>query len=32
MSGVAKVNVGERNILWIFTHRTVDFLRLYLWW
>jgi RND family efflux transporter MFP subunit len=32
MSGVAKVNVGKRNILWIFTHRTIDFLRLYLWW
>jgi hypothetical protein len=29
---VAKVNVGKRNLLWIFTHRTVDFLRLYLWW
>ncbi|MEA3416872.1 MAG: efflux RND transporter periplasmic adaptor subunit [Thermodesulfobacteriota bacterium] len=32
MSGVAKVNVGKRNIMWIFTHRTVDFLRLLLWW
>ena len=32
MSGVAKINVGTRNILWILTHRTVDFLRLYLWW
>jgi RND family efflux transporter MFP subunit len=32
MSGVAKVTVGKRNILWIFTHRTIDFLRLYLWW
>lgn len=32
MSGVAKVNVGDRNLLWILTHRTVDFLRLYFWW
>ncbi|MEQ1862684.1 MAG: HlyD family efflux transporter periplasmic adaptor subunit, partial [Chthoniobacteraceae bacterium] len=32
MSGVAKVNVGSRNLLWIVTHRTVDFLRLYFWW
>jgi len=32
MSGIAKINVGKRNIMWIFTHRTVDFLRLLLWW
>ncbi len=32
MSGVAKVNVGKRNIMWIFTHRTVDFLRIFFWW
>jgi len=32
MSGVAKVNVGKRNILWILTHRTVDFFRILLWW
>jgi biotin carboxyl carrier protein len=32
MSGVAKLNVGKRNILWILTHRTVDFLRLFFWW
>ena len=32
MSGVAKINVGRRNILWITTHRTIDFLRLLLWW
>lgn len=32
MSGVAKINIGKRNIMWIFTHRTVDFLRLLLWW
>jgi RND family efflux transporter MFP subunit len=32
MSGVAKVNAGTRNLFWIITHRTVDFLRLWLWW
>lgn len=32
MSGIAKINVGRRNLLWIFTHRTIDFLRLFLWW
>ena len=32
MSGVCKVDVGRRNLFWIFTHRTVDFLRLKLWW
>ena len=32
MSGVAKVDVEKRTLLWIITHRTVDFLRLFLWW
>jgi biotin carboxyl carrier protein len=32
MSGVAKINVGKRNILWIFTHRTIDYLRIFFWW
>ncbi len=32
MSGVAKFNVEKRTLLWIFTHRTVDFLRMKLWW
>ena len=32
MSGVAKINVSKRNILWILTHRTIDFLRLFFWW
>lgn len=32
MSGVAKVDVGSRNVLWILTHRTIDFFRLLLWW
>ncbi|MFT7090432.1 MAG: multidrug efflux pump subunit AcrA (membrane-fusion protein) [Candidatus Azotimanducaceae bacterium] len=32
MSGIAKVNVGDRNVLWILTHRTMDFFRMLLWW
>ena len=32
MSGIAKINAGERSLLWIISHRTVDFLRLKLWW
>lgn len=32
MSGVCKLDVEKRTLLWILTHRTVDFLRLFLWW
>ena len=32
MTGIAKIDGGRRSLLWIFTHRTIDFLRLYLWW
>ncbi len=32
MSGVAKVDVGERQIAWLLTRRLVDFLRMKLWW
>jgi hypothetical protein len=32
MSGVCKLTVEKRTLLWILTHRTVDFLRLWLWW
>ena len=32
MSGVAKITVGKRNAFWILTHRTIDFLRMRLWW
>jgi len=32
MTGVSKLNAGKRTLLWIFAHRTVDFLRLRLWW
>ena len=32
MSGLCKFNVEKRTLFWIFTHRTVDFLRMWLWW
>lgn len=32
MTGKSKINVEKRTFLWIFTHRTMDFLRLWLWW
>lgn len=32
MSGLCKLHVGERRLIWIFTHRTIDFLRMWLWW
>jgi GAF domain-containing protein len=32
MSGVSKLDVGERSPGWILTRRTVDYLRLNLWW
>ena len=32
MSGVAKIEAGQRSLLWIATHRLIDFLRLKLWW
>jgi Barrel-sandwich domain of CusB or HlyD membrane-fusion/GAF domain len=32
MSGIAKVDAGHRSLLWIATHRLVDFLRMKLWW
>jgi hypothetical protein len=31
MAGEARVDVGHRRIVWIWTHRLVDFLRLKLW-
>ena len=31
MSGVAKIEVGWRPLIWIATHRLVDYLRLALW-
>lgn len=32
MSGLCKVDVEPRTLWWILTHRTVDFLRMKLWW
>lgn len=31
MQGVGKVEVGERKLIWIWTHRIVDWLRLWIW-
>ncbi len=31
MSGVVKIEAGEKPLLWILTHRTVNFLRMYFW-
>jgi multidrug efflux pump subunit AcrA (membrane-fusion protein) len=32
MSGVAKLSAGRRSPAWILTHRTLDFVRMHLWW
>lgn len=32
MTGLARIDVGERRIIWIMTHRLVDSLRLFFWW
>jgi multidrug resistance efflux pump len=32
MTGISKINAGKKTILWIISHRTIDFLRLKLWW
>jgi hypothetical protein len=32
MTGVCKIDSGRRSLLWILTHRTVEFLRMHLWW
>lgn len=32
MAGVAKIEAGRRTPWWIVSHRTIDFLRLKLWW
>lgn len=31
MQGVAKINVGRANLLWVWTHNFTDWLRLWLW-
>jgi multidrug efflux pump subunit AcrA (membrane-fusion protein) len=32
MTGLCKLSTGKRSLMWILTHRTVDFLRMKLWW
>jgi hypothetical protein len=32
MSGLAKLEVGKRTPIWVASHRTVDFLRMFFWW
>jgi len=32
MTGVGKIDAGRRNLFWILTRRTADFLRLHIWW
>ncbi len=32
MTGVAKIDAGDRTLWWIISHRTIDFLQLKLWW
>ena len=32
MTGLARIDVGSRNIAWILTHRMIDNLRMLLWW
>jgi hypothetical protein len=31
MEGIGKLDAGERSLLWIWTHRMVDWLKLQLW-
>ncbi len=31
MEGIAKIAIGERKVLWIWTHRLVDWVRLFFW-
>nr|WP_315168075.1 efflux RND transporter periplasmic adaptor subunit [uncultured Limnohabitans sp.] len=32
MTGLARIDVGEKNVAWVLSHRVVDRLRLLLWW
>ncbi len=32
MSGVCKIEVRKQTLLWIISHRTLDYLRMWLWW
>jgi len=31
MEGVAKIEIGERKLAWIWTHKLVDWMRLWAW-
>jgi multidrug resistance efflux pump len=31
MSGICKLNAGKRSLLWIFTHRTLETVRMWIW-
>jgi RND family efflux transporter MFP subunit len=31
MQGIGKIDIGERKLLWIWTHRLIDWLRLWIW-
>jgi len=32
MTGLARIDVGDKNVAWVLSHRVVDRLRLMLWW
>ena len=32
MSGIARIDVGKRRVIWIISHRLIDFIRMQLWW
>jgi len=32
MSGIAKLDVGSRRIIWMITHRTIDYFQMLIWW
>lgn len=32
MTGLARIDVGDKNVAWVLSHRAVDRLRLMLWW
>jgi len=32
MSGIGQIDIGYRRIIWIYTHRTLDYLYLHYWW
>jgi hypothetical protein len=32
MSGLALIDAGSRPIIWIWTHKAIDAVRLWLWW